>query len=155
MNLDLGCDTDAGLELDDRIDLWIEGLPEPVARHLDGLHVDAIGRREIAAMIAKRRAEGALNATVRRDLTAVSRVFASAIAAGLCERNPALEYDRGMVRERRDPVSLPTGAEIHAALAACPSDAFRRIVAFAWPVWMYVSVTGVVIYGMLYRIDWR
>lgn len=28
----------------------------------------------------------------------------------------------------------------------------RRIVRIAWPVWLYVSVTGVIIYLMLYRI---
>lgn len=29
-------------------------------------------------------------------------------------------------------------------------DAHRRIVRYLWPVWLYVSVTGVVIYLMLY-----
>lgn len=27
----------------------------------------------------------------------------------------------------------------------------RRIVKYAWPIWMYVSVTGVVVYAMLYH----
>ena len=27
----------------------------------------------------------------------------------------------------------------------------RRLARFAWPVWLYVSVTGIVIYGMLYH----
>lgn len=27
----------------------------------------------------------------------------------------------------------------------------RRIVRYAWPIWMYVSVTGVVVYAMLYH----
>lgn len=31
-------------------------------------------------------------------------------------------------------------------------DAHRRIARITWPVWMYVSVTGVLIYLMLYRI---
>lgn len=30
----------------------------------------------------------------------------------------------------------------------------RRVVRWALPVWLYVSVTGVVVYVMLYRIDW-
>jgi putative membrane protein len=30
--------------------------------------------------------------------------------------------------------------------------AHRRIVRFAWPVWMYVSVTGVIVYLMLYHL---
>ena len=28
----------------------------------------------------------------------------------------------------------------------------RRIVRFAWPIWLYVSVTGVVVYLMLYQL---
>lgn len=30
----------------------------------------------------------------------------------------------------------------------------RRLTRWVWPVWMYVSVTGVVIYWMLYRMTW-
>lgn len=30
----------------------------------------------------------------------------------------------------------------------------RRLTRWVWPVWMYVSVTGVVIYWMLYRMSW-
>jgi len=31
-------------------------------------------------------------------------------------------------------------------------DAHRRIARITWPLWMYVSVTGVVVYLMLYRM---
>jgi len=27
----------------------------------------------------------------------------------------------------------------------------RRVVRYAWPIWMYVSITGVVVYLMLYH----
>ena len=30
-------------------------------------------------------------------------------------------------------------------------DAHRKIARWAWPIWMYVSVTGVIVYLMLYR----
>jgi putative membrane protein len=30
----------------------------------------------------------------------------------------------------------------------------RRIARYTFPIWMYVSVTGVVIYVMLYRVRW-
>jgi uncharacterized membrane protein YozB (DUF420 family) len=33
-------------------------------------------------------------------------------------------------------------------------DGHRRIARWTLPVWLYVSVTGVVIYGMLYRVEW-
>jgi uncharacterized membrane protein YozB (DUF420 family) len=31
-------------------------------------------------------------------------------------------------------------------------DSHRRIARITWPVWMYVSVTGVIVYVMLYRM---
>ncbi len=31
-------------------------------------------------------------------------------------------------------------------------DDHRRIVRYAWPVWLYVSVTGVLVYLMLYKL---
>ena len=31
----------------------------------------------------------------------------------------------------------------------------RQIVRYAWPIWMYVSVTGVVVYLMLYHWPWH
>ena len=33
-------------------------------------------------------------------------------------------------------------------------EAHRRIARWALPLWLYVSVTGVIIYGMLYRCGW-
>ena len=32
-------------------------------------------------------------------------------------------------------------------------DAHRRLVRVAWPIWMYVSVTGVLIYVLLYHVN--
>lgn len=32
-------------------------------------------------------------------------------------------------------------------------DAHRRIARITWPLWMYVSVTGVVVYAMLYQMN--
>lgn len=32
--------------------------------------------------------------------------------------------------------------------------AHRRLARWTWPLWLYVSVTGVIIYWMLYRIPW-
>ena len=33
-------------------------------------------------------------------------------------------------------------------------DRHRRLARWTLPIWLYVSVTGVVVYLMLYRIDW-
>jgi putative membrane protein len=34
-------------------------------------------------------------------------------------------------------------------------DRHRRIARWTLPLWLYVSITGVVIYWMLYRVSWR
>lgn len=34
-------------------------------------------------------------------------------------------------------------------------DAHRRIARWTLPLWLYVSVTGVVVYWMLYRVTWE
>lgn len=99
-----------------------------VRTHLDGKYIDAIGRKDIASLIGARK-RVATNATVVRDLTAVSRVFASAVGWGLCEHNPAKEYDRTLVRERRDPIVLPSPEEVERAVAA--KSTFSRIIAIA------------------------
>ncbi len=31
-------------------------------------------------------------------------------------------------------------------------DSHRKIARWTWPIWMYVSVTGVIVYGMLYHL---
>ena len=34
-------------------------------------------------------------------------------------------------------------------------DAHRRLARITLPIWLYVSVTGVIVYWMLYRISWK
>ena len=36
----------------------------------------------------------------------------------------------------------------------CRFDAHRRIARWTLPLWLYVSVTGVIVYWMLYRMEW-
>ena len=45
---------------------------------------------------------------------------------------------------------LLLGALRHALRARF--DAHKRLVKFAWPIWFYVSVTGVLVYLMLYHL---
>jgi integrase/recombinase XerD len=72
---------------------------------------------------ARRRVVGI--ATVRRDLTAVSRVLAYAQSVGLREGNSALDAIRTL-RERRDPIVLPDEDSIQAVFGAC-SPALRNL----------------------------
>ncbi len=34
-------------------------------------------------------------------------------------------------------------------------DAHKRLARITWPIWLYVSTTGVIIYWMLYKIMWK
>ena len=96
--------------------------------HMDGKYIDEITKRDIAALIGARK-KVASNRTIRNDLTAISRVFASAIGWGICEHNPALEYDRSLVRTRNEPIDLPTPEEVQKAVDA--KSSFSKVIALA------------------------
>lgn len=115
-----------------------------VRSHLDGKYIDAITKRDIAALIGARK-KIASNRTIRNDLTAISRVFASAIGWGLCEHNPALEYDRSLVRTRNLPIDLPTLEEVQKAIEA--KSSFSKVIALA-------SQTGMR-QGEILGLQWR
>lgn len=102
-----------------------------VEAHLERYHLDEIGPRQISELIATRRREGASNATINRDLTAVSRVMAAGLGTGASEHNPARDYDRSLNRERRDPIELPTAAEIERAAIEAPFPGWAEIIRFA------------------------
>jgi integrase/recombinase XerD len=54
------------------------------------------------------RTKAASNATIRRDLTAPSRLMAACVAWGWRDNNPVRLYDRSVVlRERRGPLEPP------------------------------------------------
>lgn len=83
--------------------------------YLSPLDIDKIDGKAIAALIQGRRAGGASPATVRRDLTAVSRVLEYSEAMEWREGNPTLSKRR-LLKERRDPIELPTEAAYEAVL---------------------------------------
>lgn len=94
------------------------------------LTIDAIDGNVIAEFIAARRRSGAKPATIRRDLTAISRVLSYAEAMGWREGNPTLSK-RKILKERRDPIQLPTHEEIEIMVAAS-SVYFGRLIMAAW-----------------------
>lgn len=51
--------------------------------------------------------------------------------------------------------TVPVLAVITVVLALRENfDGHRRIARWTWPIWLYVSVTGVTVYVMLYRMTW-
>lgn len=84
--------------------------------HFRDLYLDEIDRKRIARMVSDRVKLGATNATIRRDLTALSTMLACAVGWGWIEENPAKTYDRGIIKERRDPIQPPTDGDLDAFL---------------------------------------
>lgn len=91
---------------------------------LDPLCLDEIDRKTIAR-IAHR--PSITNATRRRDLTAISAVLRAAVSWGWLESNPAREFDRSAVRERRDPIVLPQDVDVERFISACPAPLDRLV----------------------------
>jgi len=85
--------------------------------HLAPLDIAKIDGKTIMALVAARQKLGATAATIRRDLTAVSRVLEYAEAMEWREGNPTLSK-RKLLKERRDPITLPTVEAIGAMLKA-------------------------------------
>lgn len=87
--------------------------------YLENLYVDEIGRKKIAE-IARRAVVS--NATRRRDLTAVSVVLRFTVAQGWRDDNPARDWDRSVISERRDPIVLPDRADIDLVVSLAPGN---------------------------------
>jgi integrase len=94
---------------------------------LDELYVDEITRKTIS-QIARR--PGVTNATRRRDITAVSAVLGWCVGHGWREDNPAREWDRSIIRERRDPITLPSESDIAAVVTEAPGN-FAKLIRWA------------------------
>ena len=71
-------------------------------------------------LIKGRSASGVSNATIRRDLTAISGVLSVAQDESWIIENPALQINRKRIRERRDPILLPTDSSIAVTLEELP-----------------------------------
>jgi integrase/recombinase XerD len=90
-----------------------------LAPYLAGCYLDEIDG-ELVADIIKRRAEtGVTNATIKRDLGAVSSVLNFAIDQGYREDNPILPRLKRL-KERRDPIILPDHAHIQMVIDRAP-----------------------------------
>lgn len=98
--------------------------------HLRGMDIAEIDGKAIAALSHARKQGGASNATIRRDLTAVSRVLEHAEAMGWREGNPTLSKRR-LLKERRDPIALPDHADVERVIAAA-SPRFGAFIRAAW-----------------------
>lgn len=97
---------------------------------LDGTDIQKIDVPKLRELVRERRARGATTATIRRDLTAISSVLDYAIGEGLIQENPTLTIRHKRMREKRDPIMLPTEADIATMVAAAPAR-FADAIEFA------------------------
>lgn len=94
--------------------------------HLLGCYLDEIDKRMVSDIVRHRRAGRATNATIRRDLTALSSVLSYCEEEGWRDDNPALSRMR-RIKERRDPIVLPEPEHIAAVVARAPG-LFARLI---------------------------
>lgn len=97
---------------------------------LRSYHVADINGRVIADMIEMIQKTKVTAATIRRDLTAVSRVMEYAEARGWRDGNPTLSKRR-ILKERRDPIALPHVADIEMVIEHAPFR-FGCMIRAAW-----------------------
>ena len=97
------------------------------APFLKGLDISQIDGKTIQHLINQRRqVDMATPATVRRDLTAISRVLEYAEALGWREGNPTLNKRR-LLKERRDPIILPDSNSMR-LMVSCSSPRFAGLI---------------------------
>jgi integrase/recombinase XerD len=104
-------------------EVWIErrARPKTVQRYacsldqlqdfIEGKRLSEIDGKLAAEIIRARTADGVSNATIRRDLVALSSVLNYAIDQGWIENNPVLARMR-RIEERREPILLPRDEDI-------------------------------------------
>lgn len=129
---------------EDAVVLWAESgfggvKPRSAARyqtslrmlheHFAPLYLDQISAKEIGKFIRGRRQDGATNATIRRDLSALSRCIGNANAHGWGEENAARSFDRSVIKERKFVMERVDEASYEAVLAKC-SAVFAEYVRF-------------------------
>jgi integrase/recombinase XerD len=86
---------------------------------LDGKSLPEINSRLIAEIVRVRSTADVSNATIKRDLVALSSVVNFAIDQGWLESNPVLARMR-RIKERRDPIILPHQVHVDLVISRSP-----------------------------------
>jgi integrase/recombinase XerD len=98
---------------------------------LDGKALHDVDSRLVAEIRRARAAADVTNATIKRDLVALSSVLNYAIDQGWRDDNPVLPLMR-RIKERRDPIVLPNRIHLDLLIARCPgmvADVVRAAIA--------------------------
>lgn len=92
---------------------------EQIAPWLAGKYLDEINGKLVADIVKGRRKDGVTDATIKRNLGALSSVINYAIDEGWGESNPILPRLK-RIRERRDPIVLPRPEDVAKVIARAP-----------------------------------
>jgi integrase/recombinase XerD len=98
---------------------------------LDGKSLADIDSRLVAEIVRARRVADVKDATIKRDLVALSSVINYAIDETWRDDNPVLPRMR-RIKERRDPIVLPNRVHLDLLIARCPgmiADVVRAAIA--------------------------
>ena len=99
-----------------------------LAAGLEGRALSDIDGRLVAEIIRERQRAGVTNATIRRDLTALSSVMKFAMLQDWIEANPVLPKLE-LVSEQRDPILLPRDQDIALVTERAPGMVGQMITA--------------------------
>lgn len=93
------------------------------------LYLDQITTRRVGEYVRQRRRDGATNATIKRDISALSRCIANANAHGWGETNAARDFDRSTMKQQKFVMERVDPASLDAILKRC-SPVFAAYVRF-------------------------
>jgi integrase/recombinase XerD len=85
--------------------------------HLDDKDIQRIDVKLLKTIVSDRQRHGATNATIRRDMTAISSVLAHAVDMEWIEENPAKMIDRSRFKERKAKIILPRDESLERVFA--------------------------------------
>jgi integrase/recombinase XerD len=98
---------------------------------LDGKRLNEVDSRLVAEIVRARSTAGITNATVKRDLVALSSVLNYAIDQGWRDDNPVIPRMR-RIKEKREPIVLPHRAHVDLVISRSPgmiADVVRAAIA--------------------------
>jgi integrase len=99
---------------------------DPFLKHK---YLSEVNKSLLGEIVSAQRSAGLTNATIRRNLTAISSVLDVAEGLDWIDGNPARDYARRL-KERRDPITLPREEDIDFVVQGAPG-LFAKMIRFA------------------------
>lgn len=91
-----------------------------LSAHFSPLYIDQIKPATIAAYVSLRKKGRAADATIKRDLTALSSILRMCVSWGWSDTNPAKLWDRSVLTESRDAIRRIDQASFDMVLKEAP-----------------------------------